>query len=38
MMQQTERTVYKVYSCSSTGTTINVVPPYTLTLTSSNYY
>ncbi len=38
MMQQTQRNVYKVYSCSSSGTTLTIRPPYTLTLTPSNYY
>lgn len=37
MMQQTQRTTYKV-SCSSSSTTITVIPTVTLTVGSSNYY
>lgn len=38
MMQQTERTVYRASSCSSSGSTLTVYPPKTLSITPGNYY
>lgn len=38
MMQQTQRNVYKTYSCTYSSTTLTVIPPYTLTVSASNYY
>ena len=37
MMQQTERDTYRV-SCTSSGTTLTVIPAVTLTVGSSLYY
>lgn len=38
MLQQTQRTVYRTGSCTSSGTTLTVVPPAPLTLVPSVYY
>lgn len=38
MMQQTQRTIYRTSSCTSSSTTIYVTPPSTLTLATSVYY
>jgi hypothetical protein len=38
MMQQTQRKVYKASSCTSSGSTLSVVPPKPLSLSTAVYY